>query len=53
MAPRKAKCVPKLEEGTSKTTKRKDKKSEVEHMKSIIDAYMARNPPEIKEQIVG
>lgn len=53
MDQRKAKWVPKQEEGTSKNTKRRGRKSKVEHMMSIIDAYMVGNPTEIREQIAG
>lgn len=53
MVPRKVKWVPKQEEGTSENPKRRGRKSEAEHMMSIIDAYMAGNPPKIWEQING
>jgi len=48
MAPKRGKRVTKMEEGTSEPTKKRGRKPGSEHMKTIIDAYMTENPPNIR-----
>lgn len=56
MAPKRGKRDKKMEEGTSDSSKdqrKRGRKSGSEHMKTLIDAYMVGNQPNIRAQIVG
>lgn len=53
MAPRTGKRETKTEEGTSGPTTKRRRKPGNEHMKTIINACMTQNPPNIRAQIAS
>jgi len=53
MAAMRDKREDKKEEGTSGLTKKRGRKSGSKHMKTIIDAYIERNPLDIRAQFAS
>jgi len=51
MDPRRSKRIVKKEEGTSSQGKKRGRKPDGDHMKTIIDSYVEGNPKEVRDQI--